>query len=143
MWEPLSERVTDLERGWCKKVITGEHTGLGFRYSGPLKQVNVRMHELTGGFLRNFVDATIMQSEDIVGLAMTGGSVQATVLFIPDLGLLGSKLTEVPRRALVGVLTERARNGKHTSVYAPHGLKKQFGDIGEDLEGLLAHIEVK
>lgn len=138
IWEPLPDNVSSIERAWCKAIITGEPTGLGFRYSGNLKAVNRRMHALTGALLRNFVDASIMQTDELVTLGLTGGTVQATVLFIPDLGIVGGNMPDSPKRALMGILGERARNGKFTVVYAPDGLKKIFKTVGEELDTLLA-----
>lgn len=94
--------------------------------------VDVRMMAIAGALLRNYLDARIVPLNTLLEIADSGGEVDATILLIPNLFIVGAAGKTLPAwkmQGLYDILMKRMTTGKPTVAYVENmaDLTVQYG----------------
>src|SRR5262245_53905499 len=79
--EPVGKEETDWLNGVFQNV---DNNVYGLVYAGPHRSLHTRMQMLVAELLRNYVDARLRSSSQIVASWREGETYDCTVLLIPD-----------------------------------------------------------
>jgi len=121
VYTKLSDFCGEEERCWVRalrKLPLSENGGLV--YSGACGDVGVKMFALAGCFLRNFVRAQVFTIQEVIEVYKKGGTVDATVLLIPNFFYRQSSGGRVPdwqTSLILGMLYSRYAKGQQTVIY--------------------------
>lgn len=142
---PLSAVCSEEEIAFVKKLKQHESNGVfGLAYVGePSATVSVitRMHAIAGACLRNFIDARVMTTSEVLHSASDGFD-HPTVLLIPNYYVYKAGLATWHVAALLDVLTNRMVEGRQTFLYVQDldGLKKEYGSASH--AHIIQHFQI-
>lgn len=147
VWETCRGRLDaeEIERGAKLNSLLREGQS-GVLYTGTVSRVADRFMSLTGSFLRNYVNARFMTLAQALDEHRRTGTVEATILLIPDfhvpavsdLGVKGVQKTssgpstskaQWVTETIAGMLLERISTGRYTYLYSedPERLDRDYG----------------
>lgn len=114
----------------------------GMVYVGKVEKapVNDRMMSLAGACLRSYINAKVMNVQEVIAALKDGVMPSPTVLLIPNFFLARSnagRIAEWEVSSLIGLLYKRQQEAKQTVLYVADwaAMKIQYGQVFND------HIE--
>lgn len=122
---------SEFEIAWFKSVRKNEigSKGAGLLYTGELYPPAIeRMMMLTGGFLRNFIDARILALKEVVEQHKELYEAP-TVLVIPNFSITKGAGVNWDAQMMLGLLMRRMAAKKYTILYSQskEALVKEYG----------------
>lgn len=126
--------ITDLKTHTDK-----ENPVFGMVYLGKVKDtpINDRMMSIAGACLRNYINAKVMNLQEILVAMKNNMMPSPTVLLIPNFFLNrsdGGRIAEWEISSLIGLLYKRQQEDKQTVLYVGDwdGMKADYGQVFAD-----------
>ncbi|MDH5184735.1 MAG: hypothetical protein OEX12_12710, partial [Gammaproteobacteria bacterium] len=128
---PATEFCTQEEIDWALGIRSYEVEGIaGLIYTGKTSHVVSRMMGLCGLFLRNFYDARMFTSQDLIKSAKKDSSENSTVAFVPNfhqIDINGGDIAKWNIPELLNWVYTRNSLGLQTVLYV-----QDFNALGND-----------
>lgn len=121
-----SAELNKAELQLCEGAVVATRNGglwelprIGICYTQNHAQAEQKMLEMTALLVRNFVDARCMSRADIVAERKANGTVDASVLMVPDFALpeYVETMPNWERAAMMEFVHERVRNQQPTCLF--------------------------
>ena len=118
--------LKNLEMGWCQAAIEAFQTGeawqkphIGICYTQSQHEAQRTMMAMAGLLVRNFVDARVMSRLDIVAERKATGTVDASVILVPDFAVpeYVETMPAWERSAMMEFVHSRIRDGLPTCLF--------------------------
>lgn len=131
-WCEAAVRMARTQEAWDQNV-------LGICYTVDQQAAEAKMLAMTGLLVRNFVDARCMSRMDVVAERKANGSIDASVVMVPDFALpeYVETMPAWERTAMMEFVHERIRDGLPTCLFvgvSMDTLRQKLPTVHADLE---------
>jgi len=126
--------LSPVELDWLRNFRTYQSRNIGLSLTAANERSpDVKMMAMAAALMRNFVDARVLPVNTVLQIAEDGGSLDCTVLLIPNLLIraLGKALPAWKVQMLYDVLLQRFVSNRLTVVYVESmsALETEYGSV--------------